>query len=330
MTGRLPIRTGCAGDGPLGGVFNADSTGGLPLNETTLADMARSQGYKTVAIGKWHLGQREQFLPASRGFDEYYGVPYSDDMGPTPWDNYNSKDRPPLPLLQQAGEGNTTIVEQPTDLAKLTRRYTTYAADFFKRMAAAPTGDEAGSTTGGTGGAQPWLMYFAFNHVHVPSFCSEEDGHCGVSKRGRFGDAAQELDWGVGEIMDALKANGFDDDGETITFFTCTLCVGSLNARRCLVVCRDRGSRLQGMIPDALCAQLYDRGGVWGVVTISRCRSLSPLLPLLPCTFPTHRRIPRYPTSALLLLTHLLPLPSPLSPRIHPHPHPPQRTTGHG
>ena len=226
MTGRLPIRTGCAGDGPLGGVFNADSTGGLPLNETTLADMARSQGYKTVAIGKWHLGQREQFLPASRGFDEYYGVPYSDDMGPTPWDNYNSKDRPPLPLLQQAGEGNTTIVEQPTDLAKLTRRYTTYAADFFKRMAAAPTGDEAGSTTGG---AQPWLMYFAFNHVHVPSFCSEEDGHCGVSKRGRFGDAAQELDWGVGEIMDALKANGFDDAGETITFFTCTLCVGSLN-----------------------------------------------------------------------------------------------------
>ena len=253
MTGRLPIRTGCAGDGPLGGVFNADSTGGLPLNETTLADMARSQGYKTVAIGKWHLGQREQFLPASRGFDEYYGVPYSDDMGPTPWDNYNSKDRPPLPLLQQAGEGNTTIVEQPTDLAKLTRRYTTYAADFFKRMAAAPTGDEAGSTTGG---AQPWLMYFAFNHVHVPSFCSEEDGHCGVSKRGRFGDAAQELDWGVGEIMDALKANGFDDAGETITFFTCTLCVGSLNDIRCLVICRDKGSRLQRMIPDAL----WDRG----------------------------------------------------------------------
>ena len=85
MTGRLPIRTGTAGEAWFGGVFNADAVGGLPTNETTIAKALKSAGYATKAVGKWHLGQQPKFLPIAHGFDEYYGIPYSDDMGPSAW-----------------------------------------------------------------------------------------------------------------------------------------------------------------------------------------------------------------------------------------------------
>jgi arylsulfatase A len=95
MTGRLPIRLGMAGAGVYGGVLNADAVGGLPSNETTIAEALRDVGYATKAIGKWHLGQQAHYLPTAHGFDEYYGIPYSDDMGSSAWRFYNSKDRPP-------------------------------------------------------------------------------------------------------------------------------------------------------------------------------------------------------------------------------------------
>ncbi len=85
MTGRLPIRLGLAGAGPLGGVFRSDAVGCLPANETTVADALGNVGYAPrVAVGKWHLGQRKECLPPHRGFTDYYGVPYSDDMGGAP------------------------------------------------------------------------------------------------------------------------------------------------------------------------------------------------------------------------------------------------------
>ena len=99
MTGRLPIRWGGAGPSWTGGVFNADAVGGLPQNETTIAEALKSAGYSTHAVGKWHLGQQKKFLPTSHGFDSYLGIPYSDDMGSSAWDYYESVDRPPLPLL---------------------------------------------------------------------------------------------------------------------------------------------------------------------------------------------------------------------------------------
>ena len=80
MTGRLPIRSGC-----IPGVFTADAIGGLPHNETTMAAALSKVGYKSLAIGKWHLGQRSEFLPTSHGFDEYFGIPYSQDMGLSYW-----------------------------------------------------------------------------------------------------------------------------------------------------------------------------------------------------------------------------------------------------
>ena len=85
LTGRLPVRSGLAGSKWTGGVLMFDAVGGLPQNETTFASRLRDVGYSTLAIGKWHLGQQEKFLPTSHGFDEYFGVPYSVDMGNSAW-----------------------------------------------------------------------------------------------------------------------------------------------------------------------------------------------------------------------------------------------------
>ena len=197
VTGRLPIRNGCAGSSPLGGVFGADAVGGLPLNETTFADILTTQGYYTAAIGKWHLGQRDEYLPTSRGFKEYFGVPYSVDNGGSPWSPGDDKPgHRSLPLLL-----NKTIFEQPTNLEKLTNRYAEYAKGFMGRM------KDSGNK---------WALYLAWSHVHIPNFCGPE--HCGTSKRGRFGDAISELDAGVGVVLKALTEYGYDDN--TLVFFS--------------------------------------------------------------------------------------------------------------
>jgi len=201
MTGRLPIRLGLAGAGWEGGVLNSDAVGGLPANETTIAEALKDIGYATKAIGKWHLGQQPQFLPTAHGFDAYYGIPYSDDMGPSAWDMYNSKDRPPLPLIRSSAPGKVEIIEQPTDLNLLSGRYVAEASSFI--------GNHSSSQ-------RPWFLYHAFNHVHVPDFASKP--FCNVTKRGRFGDALMELDDAVGLIMASVKAAGVEK--QTITFFT--------------------------------------------------------------------------------------------------------------
>ena len=123
LTGRLPVRSGMAGTWT-GGVLSADAVGGLPDNETTFAQILKKVGYMTKAIGKWHLGQRHENLPYFRGFDEYFGIPYSVDMGYTPWDSGDKGDV--LPLLD-----NTSIVEQPVDLSKLSEKYAKHAIDFI-------------------------------------------------------------------------------------------------------------------------------------------------------------------------------------------------------
>jgi arylsulfatase A len=119
-------------------------------------------------------------------------------MGPSPWDKYNSKDRPPLPLLH-----GTELVEQPTDLNKLEKRYTDFAISFMKNATASAT---------------PFLLYYAFNHVHVPDFSTAE--MCNSSRRGRFGDAIESLDKQVGFVMTALKGMGPEVENNTVIFFT--------------------------------------------------------------------------------------------------------------
>ncbi len=202
MTGRLPIRMGLAGAAWTGGVFNADAVGGLPKNETTIAAALKRAGYASMAVGKWHLGQRPEFLPTSHGFDEYYGIPYSVDMGPSAWRTATGdRDRPFLPLIHSTAPGHVDVLEQPTDLNTLSDKYVGQSAGFIARATAAQT---------------PWLLYMAFNHVHVPDFVSPE--FCNTTRRGVYGDALRELDDAVGQILAAV-----DDAGattSTVVFFT--------------------------------------------------------------------------------------------------------------
>lgn len=142
LTGRLGARNGVTHN------FAVTSAGGLPLNETTLAEVLRAAGYSTGAIGKWHLGHHGRHHPTARGFDYYFGIPYSHDMGCTDTPGYNVPPCPPcprhgaatsatdkecytdvaLPLLE-----NLTIVQQPVDLSSLTERYAEAAARFIRR-----------------------------------------------------------------------------------------------------------------------------------------------------------------------------------------------------
>ncbi|EGD83674.1 hypothetical protein PTSG_04280 [Salpingoeca rosetta] len=212
MTGRYSIRSGIgssplkyapdAPGGPLPSqVFSAEAVGGLPLNETTIAEALLPQGYATMAIGKWHLGQRDIYLPTARGFEEYYGIPFSQDMGMSFWlpFDYNGiapMEPTPIPKLK----GNA-VVEQPAALDKLADEYAQVAKEFVMRNAQKD---------------RPFFLYLPFNHVHTPNSCSPR--FCSTSKSGPVGDAVQEMDWVIGEVMDALKHAGVDDN--TLVLFT--------------------------------------------------------------------------------------------------------------
>ena len=201
MTGRLPIRLGLAGASWTGGVFNADAIGGLPKNETTIAAALKHAGYASKAVGKWHLGQRPEFLPTSHGFDEYYGIPYSVDMGTSAWRTGLDHDRPYLPLIRSAAPGHMDVLEQPVDLNTLSGKYVNESAAFIEAQSEQDT---------------PWFLYVAFNHMHVPDFVSP--AYCNTTRRGVFGDALRELDDAVGGILSAVDAAGAAAD--TIVFFT--------------------------------------------------------------------------------------------------------------
>ena len=175
LTGRYGVR------GNVPTVFASTDTGGLALNEVTIAQMLRPAGYRTMCVGKWHLGLPKQYLPTSRGFDEYYGIPYSNDMSPS--------------ILMR----NTDIIEQPVDLSTLTQRYTSQAVSFIQRASPGP-----------------FFLYLPHTFPHVPLAVSPNfDGKSGM---GLYGDVIQELDWSVGQLLQALQDNGVDQN--TLVIFT--------------------------------------------------------------------------------------------------------------
>jgi arylsulfatase len=187
LTGCYPNRLG------IHGAFSHTSITGLNPAETTIAEMLKPLGYATGLVGKWHLGYQPEFLPTRQGFDEFFGLPYSNDMWPhhpTQKDHY-----PPLPLYEQE-TGVDTLWE---DQSQLTRQYTTRAVEFIEKHH-----------------ERPFFLYLAHSMPHVPLFVSE--AFAGQSEKGLYGDVMMELDWSVGEVMAALKKYGIDE--QTLVIFT--------------------------------------------------------------------------------------------------------------
>ena len=186
LTGCYPNRVG------IYGALSPRARIGLHSNEVTIAEVLKGQGYATAIYGKWHLGDAPPFLPTRHGFDDYFGLPYSNDMWPfhpvTPT-NY-----PPLPLY----EGEKVVQIMP-DQTQLTTQYTERAVRFIDRHK-----------------DQPFFVYLAHNMPHVPLFVSSKFE--GKSGRGLYEDVIMEIDWSVGEVMRALKRNGLDDN--TLVIFT--------------------------------------------------------------------------------------------------------------
>ncbi|MCB1079642.1 MAG: sulfatase-like hydrolase/transferase, partial [Verrucomicrobiae bacterium] len=198
LTGRYPIRNGMTSDKRV--VLFPDSTGGLPKSEITIASALKPLGYRTAAIGKWHLGHLPEFLPTSHGFDSYFGIPYSNDM-----DKVEKTDHITLaeqerylaynvPLMR-----DTEIVERPADQRTITRRYTEEALKKIRDF----KGD-------------PFFIYLAHNLPHVPLFRGAD--YKGHSAAGIYGDVIEEIDWSVGQILDTLKAEALAEN--TLVVFT--------------------------------------------------------------------------------------------------------------
>lgn len=199
LTGRLPNRSGLKSS--RNRVLFPNSLGGLPETELTLAAALRDLGYATHCIGKWHLGHREEFLPTNRGFDSYFGIPYSNDMDKVlegghvelaeaeKFEAYN------VPLLR-----GTEVVERPADQRTITMRYAEEAVKLIRER-------DPG---------QPFFIYLAHNLPHIPLFRSEPFKD--ISRAGFYGDVVEELDHTTGMILDALADEGIDE--ETLVLFT--------------------------------------------------------------------------------------------------------------
>ena len=174
-----------------GAVLQPIAAKGLNPAEITLAAVLREQGYATACIGKWHLGDQPPFLPTRHGFDTYYGIPYSEDMIPKRNDTW-----PPLPLMR-----DDTVIEAPVDLTTVTERYTREALKFM-----AENRD------------RPFFLYLPQALPGSERFPTVGDAFRGKSANGVYGDSVEELDWSLGEILDALPKLGLEEN--TLVVFT--------------------------------------------------------------------------------------------------------------
>ncbi|NND96386.1 MAG: sulfatase [Pirellulaceae bacterium] len=197
LTGCNPTRVGVNGN------FSPHSKNGLHTDEMTIADVLKQKGYATACFGKWHLGSLPEFLPTAQGFDEYFGIPYSNDMWPYhPGVRHLTmaqrlKKWPHLPLI----EGTEVINPQmgPDDQVGLTTRLFDRGVKFIQDHK-----DE------------PFFIYLPSPQPHVPLFVSQR--YDGKSERGLYGDVISEIDWGVGQIFAALKEASIDKN--TCVVFT--------------------------------------------------------------------------------------------------------------
>ncbi|HEY7425736.1 MAG TPA: sulfatase [Gemmataceae bacterium] len=197
LTGRLPIRSGMCSSKRR--VLFPDSTGGLPASEITIAEALKPLGYATGCVGKWHLGHLPPYLPTRHGFDFYFGLPYSNDMDKVSPKGVKAILHPKVEYFNVPLLRNEKIIERPADQNTLTRRYTEEAVGFIKKNK-----------------ERPFFLYFAHTFPHVPLFAS--DKFRGTSRRGIYGDAVEELDWSVGQVLQTLRDEGLARD--TLVVFT--------------------------------------------------------------------------------------------------------------
>jgi arylsulfatase A-like enzyme len=194
MTGCYPRRVSMHTNGVGYWVLFPGNARGLHPDETTIAEIAKSKGYATMCIGKWHLGDQPPFLPTKQGFDHYFGIPFSNDMGQTRADGQIDKTKLPTPLLR-----DETLLEQEPDQTQLTKRYTDEAIKFIRSNA-----------------AKPFFLYLPHSFPHWPHYASEQ--FKGKSANGVYGDCIEELDWSTGEVLKTLADLKLEKD--TLVFFT--------------------------------------------------------------------------------------------------------------
>lgn len=202
---RAALLTGCYSNrvGIHGALFPASPIA-LNPDEETIAEILKKQGYRTGMVGKWHLGSKKPYLPLQQGFDEYLGLPYSNDMWPVHYDGkpYTDTSRPrskypPLPLI----DGNETVktIRTLDDQAQLTTLYTERACSFIKKNK-----------------ERPFFLYLAHSMPHVPIAVSSK--YAGKSREGLFADLMMEIDWSIGEVLKALDEAGVSKN--TLVIFT--------------------------------------------------------------------------------------------------------------
>ena len=165
LTGRYPQRMG------INTVFFPESFTGIPDKEMTIPEILKEKGYATGIVGKWHLGHHSKYLPLQHGFDEYFGIPYSNDMESI--------------VYMRGNEVESYKVKQQY----ITKTYTKEVQKFITKNK-----------------DNSFFLYIAHSMPHVPLYASEE--FIGTSKRGLYGDVVQELDWSVGQILKSLREHG--------------------------------------------------------------------------------------------------------------------------
>ncbi len=216
---RASLMTGCYPKRvlPIGHVLFPADKNGLANDELTVAELLKQQGYSTGIVGKWHLGDQPQWLPTKQGFDSYYGLPYSNDMGPAAdgvksnlgaplpqkknarGNNAkvnNAKGQPPLPLMRDDQVLQRVLAK---DQQQLVKNYTREAIEFIHQNK-----------------SDPFFLYVPHSAVHFPLYPSEE--FRGTSDNGLYGDWVQEVDWSVGEILNTLRELKLTE--KTLVIFT--------------------------------------------------------------------------------------------------------------
>ena len=245
MTGCYPRRVGMHEDFTGHWVLIPRSRRGLHPDELTLPEALQTAGYATACVGKWHLGDQPQHLPTNHGFDDYFGIPYSNDM------QQERRGDPPLPLVKM-----NSVIEAPADQSTLTQRYTQHVIDFIE--------DHQN---------EPFFIYLPHTFPHLPLFASN-DFH-GKSNNGRYGDAVEEIDWSTGQILDALDRLKLAEN--TIVIFTSDNGSNGRNGGSNRPLAGAKGSTMEGGMRVPMIARWPDK-----IPAGSECHELSTTMDILP------------------------------------------------